>query len=146
MKRALKLPDYRDPKPFQPPPGVVDVQLDKTTNLLATPACPQTYTAAFIAGTEPKETCEQGTGDHRNLLQKLFGLGQPSAVPPPPPAPASKPQNGRRTVVATAPQAQPAPSYPQDQDAPKKKGFFGKILGVFKGDSDNQQQPAKQGR
>ena len=44
MKKAVALPEYADVKSFAQPAGVVDVQLDKATNLLATPACPQTYT------------------------------------------------------------------------------------------------------
>ena len=67
MKRAAKLPQYADMKNFSAPSGVVEVTLDKVTNRLATASCPQTYTVAFIAGTEPKETCDQAaaatTGD-----------------------------------------------------------------------------------
>jgi len=62
MKKAVALPQYSEVKSFTQPSGVVDVQLDKQTNLLATPACPETYTSAFIAGTEPNQTCDQGTG------------------------------------------------------------------------------------
>ena len=72
MKKAVTLPQYSDAKPFSQPSGVVDVQLDKTTNLLATPACPETYTAAFIAGTEPSETCDQSTGMRGFLLARLW--------------------------------------------------------------------------
>src|SRR5438067_4402416 len=49
MKRAVQLPAYRNSQPFTPPPGVVSVNLDKITNRLATPACPDDYYAAFIA-------------------------------------------------------------------------------------------------
>ena len=35
------------------------------------------YTVAFIAGTEPKETCDQAFGDHRGFFTKIFGLGSP---------------------------------------------------------------------
>ena len=41
MKKAVALPQYADVKPFRQPTGVVDVQLDKATNRLATPACPE---------------------------------------------------------------------------------------------------------
>ena len=64
MKKAAELPRYSDMKPFTQPSGVVDVQLDRVTNLLATPSCPQTYSAAFIIGTEPTSTCDQGNGIH----------------------------------------------------------------------------------
>ena len=70
MKRAAKLPQYADMKNFPAPSGVVEVTLDKVTNRLATASCPQTYTVAFIAGTEPKETCDQAAGDHRGFLHQ----------------------------------------------------------------------------
>jgi penicillin-binding protein 1B len=134
MKKAVALPEYRDVKPFQQPAGVVDVQIDKITNRLATPACPQTITVAFIAGTEPKETCEQGPGDQRNLFQRIFGLGTPAAPPPQAmPRQVAPGSAVRRTTVAGQPQSSPPP--PPAREKPKeKKGFFGKIVGIFKGD------------
>src|ERR1700684_342149 len=84
MKRAVKLPQYADLKEFSQPSGVVQVQLDKVTNRLATPSCPEDYTVAFIAGTEPKETCDQASGDHRGFFTKIFGLGSPPVAAPPP--------------------------------------------------------------
>lgn len=138
MKRAVALPEYRDVKAFSQPDGVVNVQLDKNTNLLATAACPETYTAAFIAGTEPKYTCEQGPGDHRNIFQKILGIGQPTVAPPAaqPPAP-PQPQRG----VAAAQPGQKPPQ-PQPAEGEKKKGFWGKFVGIFKdeGDTGGQQQ------
>src|SRR6202040_1391790 len=62
MKKAVALPQYTDVKSFDQPAGVVDVQLDKLTNRLATPSCPDDYNAAFIAGTEPNVTCDQPSG------------------------------------------------------------------------------------
>jgi penicillin-binding protein 1B len=122
MKRAVKLPEYRDVETFRQPSGVVDVQLDKATNRLATAACPDDYTAAFIAGTEPKDTCDQPLGEHRGVLSRIFNLG---ATPAPPPVIGARPANGQ--PVATS---QPAPQNSQQ----KKKGFFGKIVGIFKDD------------
>ena len=83
-------------KGFAQPTGVVDVQLDKTTNLLATPSCPEDYSVAFIAGTEPSETCDQGTG-MRGFFSRVFGLGGEKALPPPPPGaqPGASAGNGR---------------------------------------------------
>jgi penicillin-binding protein 1B len=57
MKKAATLPGYSDPKPFIPPPGIVMVKVDKHTNLVSTTECPDSYDAAFIEGSEPKETC-----------------------------------------------------------------------------------------
>jgi len=128
MKKAITLPQYSSPKPFSQPPGVVDVQLDKTTNLLATPACPETYDAAFIAGTEPSETCDQSTG-MRGFFSRVFGLGGEKALPPPPPG--------------AQPGAQPASETSPEDRSKKKKGFFGKITGIFKDDKPSNPPPPK---
>ena len=113
MKKASTLPRYSDMRQFSQPSGVVDVQLDKATNLLATPACPETYTSAFILGTEPTTTCDQGAGSH-GILSKILGLGND--------------------------QAQPASAAQQPPDQ-KKKGFFGKIAGIFKDDKQSAPPP-----
>jgi penicillin-binding protein 1B len=141
MKRAQKIPQFSNMTEFKQPDGVVDVRIDKVTNRLSTPACPDAYSVAFIAGTEPKDTCEQT--DHRNIFQKIFGLGGPdqNAAPPPP---NMVPANARNQMPPGSPPpngqvAQDANGNPQPEK--KKKGIFGKIVGVFKGDEkkdDNQ--------
>jgi penicillin-binding protein 1B len=80
MKKAVELPQYSDTKPFSPPSGVEMVNLDKNTNLLADSACPEVYTAAFLDGTAPTDTCDHPP-DKRNVFQKIFGLGNPPAKP-----------------------------------------------------------------
>lgn len=127
MKKAITLPQFSDAKSFSQPTGVVDVQLDKLTNLLATPSCPETYTAAFIAGTEPNQTCDQGTGV-KGFFSRMFGLGE---KPLPPPVPG---QTG--TTAATGQDA--------SQQGQKKKGFFGKIAGIFKDDKSSNPPPKPQ--
>jgi penicillin-binding protein 1B len=117
MKKAVEQPGYSDVREFSQPTGVVDVQLDKITNRLATPSCPQTYTAAFIAGTEPRETCDQATGV-TGFFSKVFGTSRSTALPPPT-------TNGEVPGAQTAENGQPAQ---------KKKGLFGKIAGIFKDD------------
>ena len=77
MKKAVQLPQYSDTKPFTPPDGVQLVDLDKLTNLLPDSACPTTYTAAFLDGTAPTDTCSHPP-DRRNLFQKIFGVGNKS--------------------------------------------------------------------
>jgi penicillin-binding protein 1B len=76
MKRAVELPQYSDTHEFTPPDGVDVVSLDKTTNLLSDASCPDDYEAAFLPGTAPTDTCDH-TNDHRNIFQKIFGLGKP---------------------------------------------------------------------
>jgi penicillin-binding protein 1B len=112
MKKAAALPRYSNMTSFSQPSGVVDVQLDKVTNLLATPSCPQTYTAAFIVGTEPTSTCDQGTGV-KGVLSRIFGLGNQQPQPP---------QSGQ----------------PAEQ---KKKGLLGKFAGIFKDDKQSTSVP-----
>jgi penicillin-binding protein 1B len=75
MKRAVQLPQYSDTHDFGPPDGVEVVRLDKVSNLLSDDSCPDSYSAAFLSGTAPMETCDH-PADHRNILQKIFGLGK----------------------------------------------------------------------
>jgi penicillin-binding protein 1B len=76
MKDAVQLPQYSDTHEFTPPEGVEIVNLDKTSNLLADAACPDDYTAAFLDGTAPTDTCDHPP-DHRNIFQKILGIGSP---------------------------------------------------------------------
>jgi penicillin-binding protein 1B len=76
MKRAVQLPQYSDTHDFTPPEGVQVVSLDKVTNLLSDTACPDSYDAAFLDGTAPTDPCDHPP-DHRNIFQKIFGLGKP---------------------------------------------------------------------
>jgi penicillin-binding protein 1B len=132
MKKAIALPQFSDAKPFPQPSGVVDVQLDKATNLLATPACPDTYTSSFVAGTEPIQTCDQGNGI-KGFFSRMLGIGGDKPLPPPAPGNPAQPnaQNG----------ANPQPPGEEQQ---KKKGFLGKIVGIFKDDKpSNPPAPPK---
>jgi len=121
MKRAIVLPNYSDVRPFSPPSGVVQLMLDKATNEIATPACPDDYLASFIEGTQPTQTCEHPVLEQRTLLQKIFGqeprpatsaaVSNTSAVPPP--AGAGDGEPGARAK----------------EDKSSKKGFFRRIFG-----------------
>jgi penicillin-binding protein 1B len=75
MKRAVALPQYSDTNQFVPPEGVDIVAIDKASLLLSDATCPESFNAAFLAGTEPMETCDH-PAEHRSLLQKLFGTGK----------------------------------------------------------------------
>jgi len=135
MKRAVKLPQYSETRDFTPPSGVVMVTLDKGTNRIATPSCPDDYTVAFIAGTEPRETCEQGFGDHRGFFTKIFGLGPPPvAAPPPNTNGAPPPGMGAPGQPAGGGVAQSQPP----QQKKKKHGFFSRLFG--RGDHGDEQQ------
>jgi penicillin-binding protein 1B len=76
MKRAVALPQYSDTNQFTVPEGVEIVSIDSASNLRSDETCPSaTIEAAFLTGTAPTETCEH-PAEHRNLLQKIFGLGK----------------------------------------------------------------------
>jgi penicillin-binding protein 1B len=77
MKKAVLLPQYSDTRAFTPPDGVNMVSIDKATNLLSDDACPDGVEMAFLDGTAPTDTCDHPP-DHRNILQKIFGLGKPA--------------------------------------------------------------------
>jgi penicillin-binding protein 1B len=143
MKDAVKLPQYSDTQIFDPPAGITEVTLDKATNLIADASCPDDYGAAFLDGTQPTGTCDHPNGDQRNVFQKMFGLGGKGTTPPaipPPPANVVQPQAPGGNNPANAQNGQ------QNQVEPpkKKKGFFGKIFGVFKDDGKGQNQDLNQ--
>jgi penicillin-binding protein 1B len=148
MKNAVKLPQYSDTQYFDPPAGVTEVSLDKYTNLIADAACPEDYTAAFLDGTQPTGTCDHPNADQRNIFQKMFGLGGNKPTPPllsPPPANVVQPQPPNGINPAQGENAGQNPN--EVQPKKKKKGFFGKVFGVFKGDDNqdkNQQQTPAQ--
>jgi penicillin-binding protein 1B len=75
MKKAVLLPQYSDTNEFRAPDGVAVEKIDKVSNLLSDETCPDSYDAAFLDGTAPTVTCDH-PADHRNLLQKIFGLGK----------------------------------------------------------------------
>jgi penicillin-binding protein 1B len=119
------------------------MKLDKVTNRIATPACPDDYYAAFIAGTEPTDTCEHVT-DNRNLIQKIFGMGEkPSPPPPVSNQPVGSPSNQPGGQQTNQQQQQ------QTEDPNKKKpGFWKRIFGggddKDKNTQEQQQQPQPQ--
>ena len=114
------------------------VNLDKDTNLLADAACPSDYTAAFLEA-PPPPTPATIPPTSRNLFQKIFGLGEnksaPPLMPPNPNVVPPQPPNGQPH------QGQVAEQNPNVQQKKKKRGFFGKVFGVFKGDDSQKQQP-----
>jgi penicillin-binding protein 1B len=128
MKKAVTLPQYENVQPFNQPEGVVDVQLDKITNRLATPSCPDDYTIAFVAGTEPRDTCDQ-TGGVQGFFSRIFGGNSEKALPPPT-------TNGN-------PQTATGVQSSAEEEARKKKSLFGKIVGVFKGDNNSSSKSDK---
>jgi penicillin-binding protein 1B len=133
MKHALEYKEYRDTKPFEAPDGIVTVDIDPLSGLLATGGCPGSRPEVFIAGTQPFESC------------RLHGGGQPGVnhvtgwetQPPQPstvPNPSRLPQQPPISKVNGDNPEGPATTAAEQSDQPKekKKGFFGKIFGIFK--------------
>lgn len=112
MNRAIKLPQYSDMKGFAAPEGVSTVRLDKTTNLLADASCPDDYSAAFLDGTQPQNTCSQMSESPQSIIQKMFGIGG----------------NGSQQTP-DLPNPDEAPAVPADPNQPKKPNFFRKLFG-----------------
>jgi membrane carboxypeptidase/penicillin-binding protein len=55
MSRALA---GRPSLSFAVPEGITFLDIDRDTGLVAGPLCPRVFNEAFIAGTEPTETCQ----------------------------------------------------------------------------------------
>jgi len=126
MKRAIKLPQYSDMKPFTPPPdGIEMVRIDRNTWLPADDSCPEDFYYAFLDGTVPAGTCSRMAESPQTLIQGLF----PSGAPTPAAAPASPSQ----------PQTPPSSESPEA--AQKKKNIFQKIFGG--GDKTPPPQPSQ---
>ena len=136
MKRAHALREYRNPEPFEPVDGIVSAQIDLDTNELATYACPNRAAEVFIAGSQPTSFCYLHGGGGRRLLLATNVAGWDSdkakagktvaavedvgeeALPPP--------------LVIEVPPPVETPPTPGGQESERKKGFFGRILDVFR--------------
>jgi len=130
MKRAIKLPAYASPRPFEKPDGVVSLAIDKVTNRIATASCPDDYVAAFISGTEPRETCDQG--NDRGFFSKIFGLEAKPAAP-------GVVSNPEQLYGSTSQPVPPTP--PAEPEKKKKKGFWGRLFGG--GDDEDEKKEEK---
>jgi penicillin-binding protein 1B len=145
MKRAIRLPAYRDVQPFAVPEGVERVTIDPETLQLATPYCPMTREEVYIHGTEPTEYCSVHGGriaedaPPGSWLSRIFGGDKPK--PPEPENPAGAP--------GTNPSASSTPSAPgtdasatsQSQADENRKGLFHRIFGIFGGTKKGADKP-----
>lgn len=136
MKRAAQLREYRNPKPFDPPEGIVSVEIDPTSGELATPACPTRRPEEFIAGTQPVTLCHvhggggsmQVAGWDTQPSSQTSGTAPAATATAPVQSAASPPEAIHRPPVSVAiPVEPPAPA-----QQPKKKGLFGRIRDIFR--------------
>jgi penicillin-binding protein 1B len=140
MNRAIKLPQYSDVKPFSPPEGVTVTRIDKASNLLVDDSCStSSFSAAFLDGTAPLNSCSHMSESPQNFFQKIFGLGGHNDSNP----------NPNSAQPPAAPITRQAPGTPPDGNAPeptqpapeKKKNIFQKIFG---GGSGKKKEPEPQ--
>ena len=145
MKRALDFREYRDAKPFSAPDGIVTVDIDPLSGMVATPQCPATRPEVYIAGTQPVGLCPLHGGRQGTTHITSWSTSTTPDAPPPAAAPPEHPRNGgaqvspdaiaRRAARQITPE--PTPAQPVQQksdktDKPAKKSLLHRILGVFK--------------
>ncbi len=131
MKRAHSHREYRNVSAFEPPDGIVMVNVDPATGSLAAPNCPGAQVQAFIAGTQPLEICRLHGG---NLAGATRVAGWETQADKPagmsetlePAAPVTAAKQPQRPVAAKA-QPEPATKPPAE-----KKSLLRRILDVFK--------------
>ncbi|MGA2132941.1 MAG: PBP1A family penicillin-binding protein [Bryobacteraceae bacterium] len=131
MKRALQFREYRDVRPFEAPDGIVSVQIDPESGMLATPYCPETINEVYISGTQPVTACPLHS--RGQSVTNVAGWEIPSPAPTIEAAPhvnAPPPVLAVRRPPPT-PQA-PAPPPPVAEKPKPRKGFLRRLLGVFK--------------
>ena len=145
MKRALAYREYRDAKPFRAPDGIVSIDIDPQSGMPATPYCPVKRPEVYIVGTQPVGFCPLHGGGRQGVTN-VAGWETTSPAKPASAADNSARARGsegevseaavarraarqnRANAAATA-QSQPSPQQPRKEE---KKGFFRRLLGVFK--------------
>ncbi len=142
MKRAAQIREFRDPKAFEVPGGIVSIVIDPDTGMPATANCPRKRTEVYIAGSEPMGACTVHGG---RLVTNNAGWDTSTAVQPEaaeasddasaaPDSAAGAAKGSRRAergVRSRAPAQKDRATPPQPQQPPKK-GFWSRLLGVFK--------------
>jgi penicillin-binding protein 1B len=144
MKRALAYREYRDAKRFQAPDGIVSIDIDPQSGMPATPYCPVKRPEVYIVGTQPVGACPLHGGGRQGVTN-VAGWETPSPAKPASPADNSPRVTGSQGEVSEAAvarraarqnRANAAAAPPQPPPPPPKKeakkGFFGRLWGVFK--------------
>ena len=135
MKRALQYRAYRNAQSFQAPDGIVSVQIDPESGMLATPSCATTISEVYISGTQPVTSCPLHGGGQS--VTRVAGWEMPANAAPGPEGAAPPPHVGAPPPALAVRQPPPVPPPPavtaQKAEKPKeKKSLFRRLLGVFK--------------
>jgi penicillin-binding protein 1B len=145
MKRALDYREYRDAKPFQAPNGIVSIDIDPQSGMPATPYCPVKRPEVYIVGTQPMGACPLHGGGRQGVTN-VAGWETPSSAKPASVAAdptraagsdgdvsdaamARRAARQSRPGVAAVRQPQAPPQQPKQE---QKRGFFRRLLDVFK--------------
>jgi penicillin-binding protein 1B len=133
MKSALQIPGYNNPRPFTPPPGVVEEEIDPATQQLAAANCPDPQDEFFITGTQPSGY-PGGILAHApppiSWMAHVFGAGE---NPPPPKVAPGKLATPSVSTKLNQEQSAQTPSGSAKPRQPEKKGFFQRFFGIFGG-------------
>ncbi len=133
MKRAEQLREYRNTMAFRAPQGIVTIQIDPLSGMPSTPACPQTRGEVYVTGTQPVGTCPLHGGSGAIHVAGWDNASPAGEVADP--GESRRGSEGRSAKAVTASGGQSAPAdQPTEVPAPpeKKKGFWNRVLGVFK--------------
>jgi penicillin-binding protein 1B len=130
MKRAHQHREYRNVHGFEAPEGIVTVDVDAETGQLATPSCAKVRSQVFISGTQPVEVCHLHGGGGRTQIagwepSKPVEAGAATERTPVIAAVPQMPDRKVRSIPVT-------PATPPQPEKKERKGFFGRILGIFK--------------
>jgi hypothetical protein len=95
-----------------------------------------------LKGTEPVTYCPVHNLQH---LPSVAGLDRIASVAPPPvlaaPPPAVQQHPGMPPQAQLPAASTPTAAAADDGEKPKKRGFFGKIIGIFKGKPVTEDDP-----
>ena len=117
--------------PFQVPEGIVTVQIDPASGLPATPNCPITRAEVYIAGTQPVGSCPLHGGHTVTNVAGWDTEAPQQRLEPPPQVAPGRPEQPPAIAQHRAADP-PFPPAPPEETPKPKKGFFRRLLGVFK--------------
>jgi len=143
MKAAAQIREYRDTKDFPAPDGIVSIDIDPQSGMLATPNCPTRRSEVYISGTQPVNACPLHGGGRlvtnvsgwevapvpapADSSLKVTGTGGDGQV-----APSAVERRAARQSAAQPPASQAANKAPEEPKKPEKKSLFRRLMGVFK--------------